>query len=60
MQRIHVLRNRIAHHEPIFRRNLAHDHVDMLTLVGWISEEGRDWVQELSRVPAVIAKRPGR
>lgn len=60
MQRIHALRNRIAHHEPVFRRNLVHDYGDMLTLVGWISEEGRDWVQELSWVPAVIARRPSR
>lgn len=60
MQRIHVLRNRIAHHEPIFRRNVAHDYADMLTLVGWISNEARGWVEELSRVPVLQAQRPGR
>jgi len=58
MQRIHVLRNRIAHHEPIFKRNLNHDHDDMLMLVGWISTEGRDWVGGISRVDALIAQRP--
>lgn len=58
MQRIHVLRNRIAHHEPIFKRNLSHDHADMLTIVGWISTEGREWVGGLSRVDALIAQRP--
>ena len=58
MQRIHVLRNRIAHHEPIFRRNVAHDYVDMLTLVGWISNEASGWVEDLSRVPALQAQRP--
>lgn len=25
MQRVHVLRNRVAHHEPVFRRDLALD-----------------------------------
>jgi len=58
MQRIHVLRNRIAHHEPVFRRNLNHDYADMLTLVTWISTEGTAWVESLSRVPALIAARP--
>lgn len=60
MQRIHVLRNRIAHHEPIFRRNVAHDYADMLTLVGWVSREASDWVEELSRVPTMLAQRPRR
>lgn len=58
MQRIHVLRNRIAHHEPIFRRNLSHDHADMLTLVGWISEEAQGWVEDRSRVRLLLAERP--
>lgn len=58
MQRIHVLRNRIAHHEPVFRRDLAHDHDDILTLVGWVSKAGRDWVASLSRVDKLIALRP--
>lgn len=58
MQRIHVLRNRIAHHEPIFRRNVGHDYADMLTLVGWVSREASDWIEELSRVPALQAQRP--
>jgi hypothetical protein len=33
VQRIHVLSNRIAHHEPVLRTNLNH-YADMLTLVG--------------------------
>ncbi len=58
MQRIHVLRNRIAHHEPIFRRRLDHDHGDMLSLVGWISAPAREWLEQLSRVPEILAARP--
>jgi len=58
MQRIHVLRNRIAHHEPVFRRNLQHDFGDMLTLVGWISVEACDWVADLSRVESILGARP--
>lgn len=55
---IHVLRNRIAHREPIFRRDLDHDHTDMLTLAGWISAEARGWIEGLSRVPDLLAQRP--
>lgn len=58
MQRIHTLRNRIAHHEPVFRRNLEHDHRDMLTIVGWISTDAQTWVASLSRFDEVLAVRP--
>lgn len=34
MQRLHFLRNRIAHHEPIHRRDLAHDHDQLLDVIG--------------------------
>ncbi len=60
VQRVHVLRNRIAHHEPVFRRDLAHDHADMLDLVGWIDPGARTWVESLSRVTSIIAGRPRR
>lgn len=58
MQRIHVLRNRIPHHEPVFRRDLAQDHGDLLTLVGWISSDGQRWVSNISRLEALISQRP--
>ncbi len=34
MQRLHYLRNLIAHHEPIHRRNLERDHAEMLAIIG--------------------------
>lgn len=58
VQRIHVLRNRIAHHEPIFLRNLQRDHDDLLALVGWMSVDAHSWVAGRSRVPAVLVLRP--
>ena len=33
MKGLHLLRNRIAHHEPIFRRDLARDHAQLLELI---------------------------
>ena len=66
VQRLHFLRNRIAHHEPIHhRRNLVRDHDQLLEVVGWILEvvgwicsDSRSWVAARSRTPAVLASRP--
>ena len=48
------LRNRIAHHEPIFSRNLDEDHERILEISGWISPATRAWIEHHSRVPAVL------
>ena len=58
MQRLHFLRNRIAHHEPIHRRDLSRDHAHLLELVGWMCSDSRAWIAATSRTPAVIAARP--
>ena len=58
MQRLHVLRNRIAHHEPIFRRNLTSDHAQLLELIGWMCGDCRTWATTVSRTPETIAERP--
>ncbi|MDE0376174.1 MAG: hypothetical protein OXK16_09455 [bacterium] len=58
MQRLHFLRNRIAHHEPIHRRDLARDHAQLLEVVGWICSDSRTWVAARSRTPSVLAARP--
>ena len=58
MQRLHFLRNRIAHHEPIHRRDLPRDHERLLQLVGWMCSDSHAWIAATSRTPAVIAARP--
>ena len=58
MQRLHFLRNRIAHHESIHRRDLSRDHERLVELVGWICSDSRAWIAATSRTPAVIAARP--
>ena len=58
VQRLHLLRNRIAHHEPIHRRDLARDHDQLLEVVGWICSDSHSWVVAQSRTPAVLASRP--
>ncbi|NLG54382.1 MAG: hypothetical protein GX542_01825 [Rhodococcus sp.] len=51
------LRNRIAHHEPIFARNLQADHSRLLDILGAISPEAVNWVKQNSRVPQTISRR---
>lgn len=45
MERLHTLRNRIAHHEPIFHRNLNRDRDDCLRILSWIDPKSKAWVK---------------
>ena len=51
---LRILRNRLAHHEPIFARDLIADHARILDVAGWISPAARTWIEHHSRAPAVI------
>ena len=51
---LRTLRNRIAHHEPIFARDLTRDHERILEVAGWISPATRVWIEHHSRVPEVL------
>ena len=57
IQRLHFLRNRIAHHEPIDQRNLAIDHRALLEVLQWISADSHDWAAATTRTPTAIAER---
>ena len=51
---LRILRNRVAHHQPIFARDLAADHERILDVAGWISPAIRTWIEHHSRAPAAI------
>lgn len=55
---LHKARNRIAHHEPIYRSQLSKLHEDLLTVIEWINPALRRWVQRRSTVQAILAQRP--
>jgi hypothetical protein len=61
---LHLLRNRIAHHEPVYNRQLGKLHDQALTLAGWVCPITRQWIAERSRVPellrAPLEASPGR
>jgi hypothetical protein len=52
---LHLLRNRIAHHEPIHNRPLVELHAVLLTTAGWVCPTTRDWIAGRSRLPALLA-----
>ena len=59
MDRLHFLRNRVAHHEPIHRRELANDAAMIFELAQWMcaGHPCLGW-SGLSRIPTVLATRP--
>lgn len=46
------LRNRIAHHEPIFGRQLGSDLAQIQQIIGWISPEALAWAK--ANLPAEL------
>ncbi|MGH3680975.1 MAG: hypothetical protein ACRDT2_12105 [Natronosporangium sp.] len=58
LARLHVLRNRIAHHEPIHRRELRRDWLDLRFVAEAICPEIHRWIVATARVEAVLAARP--
>jgi hypothetical protein len=50
---IRILRNRIAHHEPVLAWNLPQHHEAMLRLTGWLSPRAAIWCLALDRFTAV-------
>jgi hypothetical protein len=58
VQRVHFLRNRVAHHEPIHHRDLNRDHEGMIDVLRWICTDTSQWATSTSRSVAVLALRP--
>lgn len=58
LQQIRLLRNRIAHHEPIFRRNLGDDYSKVLTLIRYRCPITADWLEHNQQVTTVLTSRP--
>jgi hypothetical protein len=52
---LRTLRNRIAHHEPIFGRHLEADIRSIISVSGWICPKTADWIAHHSRVEELLA-----
>lgn len=51
---IRRFRNRIAHHEPIYHRDLAQLHAEIIEAIGWTCASTQAWTLHHSRVLAVL------
>ena len=58
IQRLHVLRNRVAHHEPLLRVKLAARLADITDLATLINPDLGAYIAATSRIPHAIATRP--
>ncbi len=58
LERLRLLRNRIAHHEPIFMRALAEDLQTTYTLIGYRCPVTANWVIENQNASMLIEKKP--
>ncbi|WP_407319689.1 hypothetical protein UQW22_04510 [Isoptericola halotolerans] len=59
LEAIRKLRNRMAHHEPVFARNLSSDLLRMYELVDVRSPETGAWVRPLtSDLPTLDSSKP--
>lgn len=58
--RLHLVRNRLAHHEPIHGRDLAADYADLLFVTSAICPQAASWIDRTSTVRTVVRRRPGR
>lgn len=58
LDRLRTLRNRIAHHEPIFQRTLVDDYERIRVITRALSPDLCEWMEFHSRVLDVIADGP--
>lgn len=58
LEQLRKLRNRIAHHEPIFTRNLSNDYTKILDLVTYRCAVTAKWLDTNQRATTVIAAKP--
>ncbi|MEV6306425.1 hypothetical protein AB0M02_43945 [Actinoplanes sp. NPDC051861] len=48
---LHLCRNRLAHHEPVFNRPVDGIHASAVALADWICPVSRGWIERHSRAP---------
>jgi hypothetical protein len=58
VDKVRKLRNRIAHHEPIFGRNLTEDRDRLRRIIEWRRPGAAAWLDGIETVTALIANRP--
>ncbi|NGO54508.1 hypothetical protein [Allomesorhizobium camelthorni] len=52
---IRRFRNRVAHHEPIFQKDLIAVHKEIIEAIAWMCADTAAWATHVSRLPSVHA-----
>ncbi|WP_375454741.1 hypothetical protein [uncultured Methylobacterium sp.] len=55
---VRKLRNRIAHHEPIFTRDIAVEYARIHDIISWRSPVAAAWMDRTQGVTALIGAKP--
>lgn len=58
MTRLNTFRNRIAHHEPLYKADLEGRLRDVLLIAGYVCPTTAAWIWSSTRVPAALDARP--
>lgn len=58
VKELHVARNRMAHHERMFNRQIGALRTTAIEVAGWICPVTRDWIDAGCRVSQLLATRP--
>ncbi len=58
LQPLRLLRNRIAHHEPIFSRHLAADYTNVIKTIDWVNKDKAGWIDYHNVVTDTLSRKP--
>lgn len=58
LQAVRELRNRIAHHEPIFTRDIAAEYQRLHDVISWRNPTAAAWMDRVQKVTGLIPLRP--
>jgi hypothetical protein len=56
--RLHALRNRVAHHEPLLTEPLDDRYTDLLDVVSFVHPQLRSWLDTHNRLLHTLGRRP--
>lgn len=56
--RVAYIRNRISHHEPVIKLDLAKENATLMELLGWICPHKLEWIRPHCRVSSLLAEKP--
>lgn len=57
-QRINDLRNRVAHHEPVYNRSSALHLDDIFLIARYVDAQAEDMLRRQPKVPSILVRRP--